>query len=132
MFSQNVQWTLWFQETEIRRVRKAREADRLARHTDGTGNVTGFTRPSESGNNAIENGTKNLDQDLENTKEESKEFEKPVKKKKKNKKKQEKERKDSDADTEDGIPEISAEMDDLLMAADSVFWMIAKNSLLWK
>ena len=99
----------FLQETEIRRIRKSREAERLARHTDGTGSVSAY-RPSESGQN-----NENVEKVVEKVVEDSNVFEKPEKKKKKKNKK--KERKDSDADTEDGIPE----MDDLLIAADSVF-----------
>ena len=110
-----------FQETEIRRIRKTREAERLARHTDGTGSVTSF-RPSESGNNtgtggSVINSAPVEEPVKENPEESELKFEKPAKKKKNKKKNKEKERKDSDADTEDGIPE----MDDLLIAADSVF-----------
>ena len=111
----------FFQETEIRRIRKTREAERLARHTDGTGSVTSF-RPSESGNNTgtgggVINSAPVEEPVKENPEESELKFEKPAKKKKNKKKNKEKERKDSDADTEDGIPE----MDDLLIAADSVF-----------
>ena len=90
----------------------------MARHTDGTGSVTSF-RPSESGNNTggVINSAPVEEPVKEKPEESELKFEKPAKKKKNKKKNKEKERKDSDADTEDGIPE----MDDLLIAADSVF-----------
>ena len=83
----------------------------MARHTDGTGSVSAY-RPSESSGPNDNNDPNKV---VEQVAEESNVFEKPEKKKKK--KKKNKERKDSDADTEEGIPEI----DDLLITADSVF-----------